>query len=146
MRRRIGHLLAVVALLAGGTALLGGCGGESKEDQAQAAVCDARDDIGTQIDRLTSLTISTATVDDVKSSLQAIQGDLQTIADNRDDLPDDRRQELETATKTFTDQVRTVAGDLGKSLSLTEARGQLSTALTELGNAYRTTLAQVRCD
>lgn len=146
MPRRIRHLLAVVALLAGGAALLGGCGGDSKQDQAKTAVCDARDDIGTQIDRLTSLTISTATVDDVKSSLQAIQGDLQTIADNRADLPDDRRQEIETATKTFTDQVRTVAGELGKSLSLSEARGQLSTALTELGNAYRTTLAQVKCD
>lgn len=146
MPRHLAQLLIAIALLTSGAALTGGCGGESKQDQAKSAVCDARDDIGEQVDTLSSLTISTATVDQVRSSLQAIQGDLKTISDNRADLPDDRRQEIETATTRFTDTVRTVVGDLGRSLSLSEARGQLSTALTELKNAYRTTLAQVRCD
>lgn len=146
MRRRLSPLLAVLALLACGAALLGGCGGNSDQENAQTAVCDARDDIGTQVDRLASLTISTATADDVKSSLESIQDDLQTIADNRAELSDDRRQEVETATTRFTDAIRSVAGDLGRSLSLSQARTQLSAALSDLRSAYRSTLAQVQCD
>lgn len=146
MTRQLISMLAVAALLAGAAFALGACGGESDEEQARAAVCDARDDIGQQVDRLANLTLTTATVDQVRSSLQAIQDDLTTIADNRSELSDDRRQEVEQATERFTGEVREVVGDVGSSLSLDDAREQLSGALTALGNAYRSTLAQVSCD
>ena len=47
-------LLVLIAALA-----LGACG-ESKEDKAKSTVCDARADIGKQVDKLKGLTITTA--------------------------------------------------------------------------------------
>lgn len=146
MNVQLTHLRAVVALLATATALaVGGCG-DSAEEKAQTAVCDARDDIARQVDQLANLTLTTATVDQARSNLEAIQDDLTTISDNRSELSDGRRQEVETATTRFADEVRDVAGDLGGSLSLSAARTQLSAAFSELGNAYRSTLAELPCD
>ncbi|MDW5595461.1 hypothetical protein VSS74_14015 [Conexibacter stalactiti] len=139
-------LRVVVVLLAMAALAVGGCGGDSDEEQAQAAVCDARDDIAQQVGELANLTLTTATVDQVRNNLETIQDDLTTISDNRSELSDDRRQEVETATTRFTDEVRDVVSTLGRSLSLSDARTQLSTALTQLGSAYRSTLAQVQCD
>lgn len=144
--RRIVQLLAVVVLLATATLAVAGCGGDSDEEQAQSAVCDARDDIAQQVGELANLTLTTATVDQVRSNLEAIQDDLGTISDNRSELSDDRREEIESATARFTGEVRDVAGELGSSLSLSDARTQLSAALSGLGDAYRSTLARIDCD
>ena len=46
--------------------------GESDEDKAKSQVCDARADIQKQVDELSGLTITTASVDQVQQSLKAI--------------------------------------------------------------------------
>ncbi|HVD58697.1 MAG TPA: hypothetical protein VNC17_17785, partial [Thermoleophilaceae bacterium] len=73
---------------------LGACG-ESDEEKAQNTVCDAKDDIAKQLDELGSLTPATVTTDAVTENLDAIETDLNDIADAQSDLSSDRRSEAE---------------------------------------------------
>jgi len=119
--------------------------GESKEDKAKTTVCDARADISKQVDQLKALTVSTVTVDGVQNSLKAISSDLSKIKDAQGDLSADRRKQVEDATKTFTSELQSIAGSVGKSTSLSEAKAQLTSALQQLGDAYKQSFAQVDC-
>ena len=132
-------LIAVLAALG-----LGACG-ESKQDKAKSTVCDARADISKQVDQLKGLTVSTVTIDGVQNSLKAISSDLSKIKDAQGDLSGDRRQQVQDATKTFTSQVQSIAGSVGKSTSLSEAKAQLTSALQQLGDAYKQSFAKVDC-
>jgi Tfp pilus assembly protein PilP len=140
MKRSIAFLL--IALLA---ALEVSACGESKEDKAKTTVCDARADISKQVDQLKALTVSTVTVDAVQNSLKAISSDLSKIKDAQGDLSADRRKQVEDATKTFTSELQSIAGSVGKSTSLSEAKAQLTSALQQLGDAYKQSFAQVDC-
>jgi uncharacterized protein YjbJ (UPF0337 family) len=132
-------LLAIVAAVA-----LGACG-ESKEDKARKTVCSARADISKQVDQLESLTISTATADEVQQSLEAISSDLSKIKDAQGDLSDDRRQQVEAANKTFTSQVQGIVESLGNDTSLSGAKAQLTSATQQLATAYRQSFARIDC-
>ena len=132
-------LLSLLACLA-----VGACG-QSKQDKAKSTVCDARADISKQVDKLKGLTPSTVTIDGVQSSLKAISSDLSKIKDAQGDLSADRRKKVEDATKTFTSQVQSIAGSIGKSTSLSQAKTQLSSALQQLGTAYKQSFAGVDC-
>ena len=132
-------LIAVLAALG-----LGACG-ESKEDKAKSAVCSARSDISKQVDQLKGLTASTVTIDAVQDSLKAISSGLSKIRDAQGDLSADRRKQVEDATKTFTSQLQSIAGSVGKSTSLSEAKAQLTSALQQLGDAYKQSFARVDC-
>ena len=132
-------LLALLACLA-----VGACG-QSKQDKAKSTVCDARADISKQVDKLKGLTPSTVTIDGVQSSLKAISSDLSKIKDAQGDLSADRRKKVEDATKTFTSQVQSIAGSVGKSTSLSDAKAQLTSALQQLGTAYKQSFARVDC-
>jgi ABC-type glycerol-3-phosphate transport system substrate-binding protein len=140
MKRRIACLLLVlVAALA-----LGACG-ESKQDKAKTAVCDAQADIGKQVDKLQGLTITTATTGDVQNSLKAINSALSKIKDAQGDLSDDRRQQVKEANTAFTSQLASIAGSLGKSTSLSDAKAQLTSALQQLSDAYKQSFARLDC-
>ena len=140
MRPHIASLLLVlIAALA-----LGACG-ESKEDKAKSTVCDARADIGKQVDKLKGLTITTASASAAQESLKAINSDLSKITDAQGDLSDDRRQQVETANKAFTSQLQSIAASLGSSTSLSDAKSQLSSALQQLATAYKQSFARVDC-
>jgi len=124
--------------------LLAACG-ESKEEKAMADVCSARDDIATQVDDLKGLTLTTATGDKVRSSLQAIQDDLGKIRNARGDLAEDRRNEVQQANDQFAGTVKSVAGDVGSSTSLADAATQIKSALTSLASSYESTFAKIDC-
>jgi membrane peptidoglycan carboxypeptidase len=132
-------LMAVLSALG-----LGACG-ESTQDKAKTTVCDARADISKQVDQLKGLTVSTVTVSKVQNSLKAISSDLSKIKDAQGDLSGDRRQQVQDATKTFTSQVQSIVGSVGKSTSLSEAKAQLTSALQQLGDAYKQSFAKVDC-
>jgi hypothetical protein len=133
--------LAVVTL---GPAL-GACG-ESSEEKAQNTVCDARNDIGKQVDELKSLTPATVTTDAVTQNLDAIKNDLKDISDAESDLSSDRRNEAEAANKAFTTSVQGIASQLGSSLSASDAKAAVVTALQQLEASYQKTLAPLNCD
>jgi uncharacterized phage infection (PIP) family protein YhgE len=132
-------LIAIFAALG-----LNACG-ESKQDKAKSTVCDARADISKQVDELKGLTPSTVTVDGVQKNLKAISSDLSKIKDAQGDLSSDRRKQVQDATKTFTSQLQNIAGSIGKSTSLSEAKAQLTSALQQLGDAYKQSFAKVDC-
>ena len=140
MRPYIASLLLVLT-----AALTVGACGESKEDKAKSTVCDARADIGKQVDKLKGLTITTASASAAHESLKAINSDLSKITDAQGDLSDDRRQQVETANKAFTSQLQSIAASLGSSTSLSDAKSQLSSALQQLATAYKTSFARVDC-
>jgi hypothetical protein len=133
--------LAVVAL-----ALAVGACGESSEEKAQNAVCDARADIGEEVDTLKSLTPATVTKDAVTQSLDAIKNDLKDISGAQSDLSSDRRSEVEAANKAFASSIQGIAGQIGTSLSASDAKAELVTALQQLGASYEKTFAPLNCD
>jgi hypothetical protein len=134
-------VLAVVMLVFA----LGACG-ESDEEKAQNKVCDAKTDIGKQVAELNSLTPATVTTDAVTQNLDAIQTDLNDIADAQSDLSDDRRSEVEAATNEFTSTVKNVASDVGSSLSAADAKARVATGLQQLEASYQKAFAPVNCD
>ena len=131
----------VIALLA---LALSACG-ESDEEKALNTVCDARDDMAKQVEELKALTPATVTRDGVKQNLDAIQKDLKDMRDAQSDLSDDRRSEVEGATKEFTNSVKTVVGDLGRSLSAEDAKTEVVNALQRLEASYKTSLEPIDC-
>ena len=140
-RLRPGPLVAF--LLVAATAV--GCG-ESDADKAQTQVCDASADINKQVDKLASLTPTTATADAVSGAVDAIQNDLKQISDAQGDLNDERKQEVESANQKFSAQLETVASDLGSNLSVSGAKAQLESAGKELASSYQRTFASIDCD
>ena len=89
-----------LALLVAAGLALASCG-ESDEEKALNQVCDARADIQKQVNELSSLTLSTATVDGIKGNLSAIENDLKEIKDAEGNLNDQRKQEVQAANQAF---------------------------------------------
>ena len=139
---RLGSIAMVLVVLAAGTAI--GCG-ESDEEKAQNDVCDARDDLQKQVNELSNLTLSTATVEGVQSNLNAIQDDLNKITDAQGDLNDERKQEVESANKQFTSELDSIASGLTSDLSVSGAEQKLRTAAQQLASSYKQTFAMVDC-
>jgi len=140
----------MLVLAAAGALALGGCGGgsssSSKQDDAKAQVCDARADISKQVDTLKGLTVSAATLDQIQTSLKAIDSDLKTIAGAAGDLKGDDKSQLQQANKEFVTQINNIASSLVKSTSLSQAQSQAKDALSQLSDAYQQTFAKFSCD
>ena len=119
--------------------------GESAEDKAKAQVCDARADISKQISTLSTLPISTSVLTEAKASVETIGKDLNKIKDAQPDLAPGRKEQVEKATETFQKQLNSTLSGLTSGLSLSNAESQLKTALTQLGNSYKQTLAPISC-
>jgi hypothetical protein len=134
-------VLAVVMLVFA----LGACG-ESDEEKALNTVCDARDDINTQVNELKGLTPATVTTDAVTENLDAIKNDLTDISDAQADLSSDRRSEAEAANKAFSSSVDGIASQLGSSLSASDAKAQVVTALDQLAASYQKAFAPLNCN
>jgi hypothetical protein len=124
---------------------IGACG-ESSEDKAQATVCDARADISKQVDTLSSLTAATVTKDAVTQSLDAIKKDLNDISGAQEDLSSDRRSEAEAANKAFKSSVDGITSELLTSVSASDAKAALATALQQLKTSYETAFEPLNCD
>jgi hypothetical protein len=137
-------LLAVLVALA-----LGACGGgsgSSKEDKAKQQVCSARADMAKHVDALKGLTLSTATLATVQTSLKAIDDDLKKIKDAAGDLSGDNKSQLQKANQEFVTKVNSIASSLLKTSSLSQAQSQATAALQQLADAYQQTFAKFSCD
>jgi hypothetical protein len=140
MRAAAVRILAVVVLVLPFAAC-----GESQEEKAQAAVCDARDDIAKQVDELKSLTPATFTTDALRENVGAIRKDLADIKDARGDLSDERRQQVEAANQAFSSQVEGIAREALKSISASDAKTQLTAAAQQLADSYQQSFAKISC-
>ena len=132
---------------------LGACGDSSEdkastptpEEKAQTTVCNARADIGTQVEELKGLTAATVTKDGVTESLKAIKKDLGDMSSAQPELSGDRRSEAEAANKSFKSSVQSIKNDLRSSLSTSDAKTALVTALQQLATSYQTAFAPLDC-
>ncbi len=138
-------VLAMLAILlfAG---LAAGCGSsQSASDKAKSNVCSAVTDIKTHVDSLQSVTLATVTSGAAQADLQAIQTDLKTISDNKDQLASDFKAQLETATTAFTTSVTQATSSLGSTTSLADAATAIKTATGQLATAYTQAFAGLGC-
>ena len=134
----------VFVLAAAMLVMVAACG-ESKEDKAKKQVCSARANIETQVKKLQGLTLTTATTNGVKDSLSSIQSDLQKIKDAQPDLTAAIKQQVQSANEAFVSEFKSIAGDLGTSLSISAGKAKLQTALQQLTAAYQSSFAKVDC-
>lgn len=121
------------------------CGGTSKQDQAKNTVCDARADIAKQIDTLRGMTPQTFSTEKLTGAFKAIGDDLSTIKSAQQDLSSDRRAAVKRANQQFEDQIRSIAGSLTSTSSLSTAASQLRDALQQLATTYKNTYAKIDC-
>jgi hypothetical protein len=135
---------STIVMLASAALAVAACG-QSQEDKAKTKVCDARANVQKQVDELRGLTLATATVDGVTQNLKTIRDNLGKIADAQSDLSDDRRQQVQSANKAFTAQVKSIAQSVGRSLSVADAKTQLQAATTQLASSYKQTLGRIDC-
>ena len=139
MRVTCSVAVAVLALA------LSACG-ESDAEKAQNKVCDAKADIGKQVNELAGLTAATVTTDAVKQHLDAIKTDLKDISDAQSDLSSNRRSEAEAATKAFTSSIQEIASQVGRSLSASDAKAGIVTAFDQIAASYQKAFAPLNCD
>jgi Rad3-related DNA helicase len=126
-------------------ALLVACG-ESEEEKAQNAVCDARADIERRVDDLAGLTITTASIEQVTNNLEGIRDDLEKIAAERDDLEPEQRREVEAAGEEFRSELETTARDLlSGAASGEEAGARVGAALDDLAASFRDAYGPLDC-
>ena len=134
-------VLALVLALA-----VSACGGQSKEDKAQSQVCSARADIKKQVDALKATTLTSASIDGIKSNLTAIQKDVQQIADAQGNLSSDRKQEVQKANEAFKSQVSGVArAVVSGAVSGGSGQDQIKAAVQGLAASYQSALAPIKC-
>ncbi len=134
----------LIALVLAASLTLAACG-QSAQDKAKAQVCNARADITKQVATLEGLSLSTSSVDQVRTSLTAILNDLTQIKNAQGVLSEPRKQQLTTATQTFVSQVTTIVTGLLSSQSLSTAQTQLKSAASQLSSAYTQALAPLNC-
>ena len=138
---------ASIAIIAGSLATLPAACGESEEEKAQNAVCDARADIQERVDDLAALTITTASIDEVRDNLEAIRDDLEKIAAEREDLAPEQRQEVEQAATSFRSELETAARDVvSGAVGGDEASARAGAALDELAKSFRDAYGPIDCD
>src|SRR3954454_4627303 len=138
MRSALALTLAAVLIAAAGC-------GKSSEDKAKTSFCDARSDLKSQVEKLQSLTVSTATADGVQGSLKAIESDRQKMGNAQADLDNSRKSQAEQARQDFSSQISATASTIGKSPSLSQAATQLKAALQQLATTYKQTYAKIDC-
>jgi len=134
-----------LALVVAAGLVLAACGGESDQEKAQKTVCDARADIGKQVNELKALTPATASVNGVRANIDAIQDDLRKIVDAQSTLSDDRRAQVKAATDQFTARVTQLVQEATRSLTLEDAATRLRAAVSDLATAYSQSIGKIDC-
>ncbi len=79
-------------------------------------------------------------------NLEAIDNDLNDMDAAKSDLSSDRRSEVEAANKAFESSVEGIVSDLGSSLSASDAKAQVVTALDQLAATYKKAFAPLNCN
>jgi hypothetical protein len=141
----------VLAALLLSSLALAACG-ESAQEKATAQVCKARTEISKQITKLEGLTISSNTVTEAKTSFEAIGKELTEIKNAQSNLEPARKEQVQSATKSFETQLGTITAGVVASLGsgnieaqLKNAGPQLKSALSQLGADFKQALGPISC-
>jgi Tfp pilus assembly protein PilP len=138
--------LAIFVVLFSATALVA-CG-ESAEEKAKAEVCDARNEINSQIAKLQSLTLSTNTANEAKASFEAIGNSLRKIKNAASKLAPSRREQVEAGLKKLEGEASKIASEVSSNLTVANLEAALTkfkSALGTFGASFKQALAPVGC-
>jgi archaellum component FlaC len=136
--------LTAILALAASALLIAACGGDS-EEEALEKVCNAADDIEQQVGELSSLTLSTASIEGIEDSLNTIGEDLNTIDESLGDLREDEADQVEEAAQSLESTADTALNELGESQSLQQAGKSIERAFADLGTATQQLFASIDC-
>jgi hypothetical protein len=120
-------------------------GQADQQDKAQQQVCSARAAIQTEITTLQGLPVTAASIVPATQSLKKIQTSLQTVVDAQDKLSPERKQQVQTATKSFTGEVEAAAGDIASKSASGDAKDAVRAAADNLAASYKKAFAPVDC-
>lgn len=137
-------IMLVAAALVAVALAVAGCG-ESEADKAQDNICDARAEIQSSVANLQSLTVETATADQVRSDVETIQSGIGTISDNADTVDEARRADIQAAVQSFRGDISTILAGLGSNLTIPNAQAQFDSAKASLQTAFDESLAPIDC-
>jgi hypothetical protein len=132
--------LTCVLLLGFGFA---GCG-ESEQAKAEKTVCTAKTQISTSVQSLQKETAQTVTLSGVESNVSTITENLQKIRQAQSKLSGSRKEQIKKASEAFATELAALTHEL-TSLSLPNARAQLTAAVEKLATSYKQALAPVEC-
>jgi hypothetical protein len=137
---------ALAACIAGLLAVgaLGACG-KSKEEKAQNQVCDARADIQTQINTLKGLPVASSSLPRAQDALNSIAQDLKLMADVQSDLKGSRKEQIQAANKTFTQEIKSAASAALSAGASGDLGAAIGSAAKGLASAYSKALAPIDC-
>lgn len=135
-------LLLIAALAAG--LVLAACG-ESEEEQAKDDVCDARADMQNKLDELGSLTLTSASIDQVRELFEGIGEDVREMADAQPELDDERKEQVQSANQQFEAAARDALDDILSGTSSDQAQDQLESAVSTLASSYREAYGPIDC-
>jgi Tfp pilus assembly protein PilP len=131
--------------------VLAGCG-ESAQEKAKAEVCAARAEISKQVTKLQGLTLSSSTLNEAKASFEAIKKQLEKIKDAQPNLEPARKEQVKSATETFTAELTTIASGVASSVpsgnlesALKTAEPKIKSALSTLATDYHQALGPINC-
>ena len=138
MRYRVA-LLGLLLPLAFAT----GCG-ESAQVKAEKTVCEGKQEIGTSVDSLKSMSLTTASASTVQNDIKGIEAGLQKVKGAQDQLSSSRRAAAEKANAQLSAEVSSISHEL-TSLTLPQALTSVVTAGEKLAASYKTAFAPVEC-
>ena len=150
MLQPFGKHVATALLLATAVGLTA-CG-ESSSEKATKKVCSASKEITAQINKLSTLPLSSNFPTEAKASVEAISGNIKKIEEAAPNLPAARKEEINAANKAFQTAILTITKDVASASkagnlesALKAAEPQIKAALTTLGNEYKKAFEALKC-
>jgi hypothetical protein len=140
LRRPAALLCGVAAACA-----LAACGGDDEQQTAQQRVCDARANIRGQIDTISELPRTSASLAKAQSAVSSIRSDLRQIRAAQPELAPERRQEVADAAKAFENELASVARTALTAGVTGNASQAVQIARDDLTASFRTALAPIDC-
>ncbi len=124
--------------------------GESSEEKAQKQVCAATSEISAQVKKLATLPISSSFPGEVKSSVETIDKSLGEIKSAAPNLATPRKEEFDSATRTFQVELAallatTLSSATSGEAALKDAEPKIRASLNKLGTDYKQAFAALGC-
>ncbi len=120
-----------------------GCG-ESAQAKAEKTVCEGKKEIGTSVQSLQSMTLTTASASTVQSDIKGIEAGLRKVKEAEGQLSGSRREAAEKANAQLSSELSGIAHEL-TSLTLPQALTSVLTAGEKLAASYKQAFTPVEC-
>jgi hypothetical protein len=120
-----------------------GCG-ESAQAKAEKTVCEGKKEIGTSVDSLKSMTLTTASASTVQNDIKGIEAGLRKVKGAQGQLSSSRREAAEKANAQMSAELSSISHELS-SLSLPGALTKVLSVGEKLAASYKTAFAPVEC-